>query len=96
MILMIYRLRFKKQLNFFDKLSTKLQEHNSSRVNSQKENKMQLVTVKHASKPTMVNKAISKNLLKQSENLNAKAEKGTDAVKAVSFNRFLEAYGDCV
>ena len=83
-------------MNFFDDLSTKQQEQNSCVVNSQKETKMQLVTVKQASTPTMVNKAISKNLVKQTENINAKAEKSADAVKRVSLNRFLEAYGDCV
>jgi hypothetical protein len=83
-------------LNLFDNLYTKLQEQNSSRFNSQKENMMQAVNVKQASKPQVANQAISQTLAKQSEKPDAKVVKVVDTNKTASFNRFLEAYSDCV
>jgi hypothetical protein len=83
-------------LNLFDNLYTKLQEQNSSRFNSQKENMMQVVNVKQASKPQVANQAISQTLAKQSEKPDVKVVKVVDTNETASFNRFLEAYSDCV
>ena len=57
---------------------------------------MQIVNVKQVSKPVVANQAISQTLIKQSEKPNAKVAKVEQANKTASFNRFLEAYGDCV
>jgi hypothetical protein len=57
---------------------------------------MQVVNVKQASKLVVANQAISQTLIKQSEKTNAKVAKVEQANKTASFNRFLEAYGDCV
>jgi hypothetical protein len=57
---------------------------------------MQVVNVKQASKPQVANQAISQRLAKQPEKPDAKVVKVVDANKTASFNRFLEAYSDCV
>lgn len=61
---------------------------------------MQVANVKQVSKPAVANQAISQTLIKQSEqpiaNVVAKVAKVAQANKTASFNRFLEAYGDCV
>ena len=57
---------------------------------------MQATNVKQVSKPQLANNAIQQVLIKQSEQLDIKAAKVIDSNKTESFNRFLEAYGDCV
>ena len=57
---------------------------------------MQATNVKQVSKPQLANNAIQQVLIKQSEQLDIKASKEIDYNKTESFNRFLEAYGDCV
>lgn len=57
---------------------------------------MQVVNVKQASKPQVTNQAISQTLIKQSEKLVDKVTEVADSNKTASFNRFLEAYSDCV
>jgi hypothetical protein len=83
-------------LNLFDKLHTKLQEQNSSRFNSQKENMMQAANVKQVTKQNLVNKIANQALIQQSESIKAKTENVVELTKSQSFNRFLEAYSDCV
>jgi hypothetical protein len=74
----------------------KLQEQNSSRFNSQKENMMQAVNVKQVTKPELANNAINQSLIEQSKKVDVKVVEAADANKTASFNRFLEAYSDCV
>jgi hypothetical protein len=57
---------------------------------------MQALNVKQVSKTQRVNKTFHQALIKPSEKLDVKVEKVTETTKAPSFNRFLEAYGDCV
>ena len=83
-------------MNFFDELKTKLQEHNSSRVNSQKENMMQATQLKQNVNAELPNKSFNPVLVQQIETEEAKAVKAAELIKTQSFNRFLEAFGDCV
>jgi hypothetical protein len=83
-------------LNFFDKLQTKLQEQNSSRFNSQKENMMQAANVKQATKLNQANIAINQALTQKTESAKVKNANVVELTKSQSFNRFLEAYSDCV
>ena len=83
-------------MNLFDKLHTKLQEQNSSRVNSQKENMMQAANVKQVTKQNLVNKIANQALIQQSQVTKVKTENAVELTKSQSFNRFLEAYSDCV
>ena len=57
---------------------------------------MQATNVKQVSKPQLANNAIKQVLIKQSEQLDIEAAKVIDSNKTENFNRFLEAYGDCV
>ena len=57
---------------------------------------MQATNVKQVSKPQLANNAVQQVLIKQSEQLDIKAAKVIDYNKTEGFNRFLEAYGDCV
>ena len=83
-------------MNLFDKLHTKLQEQNSSRVNSQKENMMQAANVKQVTKQNLVNKIANQALIQQSQVTKVKTENVVELTKSQSFNRLLEAYSDCV
>jgi hypothetical protein len=57
---------------------------------------MQITNVKPVSKTQLANKAIHPTLIKQSEKLDVNVTKSTEPNKTPSFNRFLEAYSDCV
>lgn len=57
---------------------------------------MQALNVKQVSKAQQANKTFHQALIKPSEKLDVKVEKVAETTKAPSFNRFLEAYGDCV
>jgi hypothetical protein len=83
-------------LNLFDKSRTKLQEQNSSRFYSQKENMMQAANVKQVTQHNLVNKAIKQALIQKPENNKANQDNVVELNKTQSFNRFLEAYSDCV
>ena len=83
-------------MNLFDKLHTKLREQNSSSINSQKENMMQAANVKQVTKQNLVNKIANQALIQQSQVAKAKTENVVELTKSQSFNRFLEAYSDCV
>ena len=83
-------------MNFFDRLLTNLQEQNSSRFNSQKENMMQAANVKQVAKATLANKAINQALIQKTESTKLKADSVVELTKSQSFSRYLEAYSDCV
>ncbi len=57
---------------------------------------MQALNVKQVSKTQPVNKTFHQTLIKSSEKLDVKVEKVVETTKAPSFNRYLEAYSDCV
>lgn len=57
---------------------------------------MQALNVKQDSKAQLVNKNFHQPLIKSSEKLDVKVEKVAETTKAPSFNRYLEAYSDCV
>ena len=57
---------------------------------------MQALNVKQVSKAQLVNKTFHQTLIKPSEKLDVKVETVVETAKAPSFNRVLEAYGDCV
>ncbi len=57
---------------------------------------MQALNVKQVSKTPPVNKTFHQTLIKSSEKLDVKVEKVVETTKAPSFNRYLEAYSDCV
>jgi secreted Zn-dependent insulinase-like peptidase len=88
-------------MNFFDELKTKLQEHNSSRFNSQKENIMQAIQaavsrVKPVAKSVLINDIYEPALTQKSDKVKLQEANTLTLQKENSFNRFLEAYGDCV
>ena len=57
---------------------------------------MQVANVKQVSKTQLVNQACHQTSVKKSQKRDVKLEVVAEPAKAPSFNRFLEAYGDCV
>ncbi len=57
---------------------------------------MQVANVKQVTKPNLANSAVNQALIQQSEVTKAKVDNVVELNKTQSFNRFLEAYGDCV
>ena len=57
---------------------------------------MQVANVKQVAKPNLANKAINQTLIQQSEVTKVKVDNVVELNKTQSFNRLLEAYGDCV
>ncbi len=57
---------------------------------------MQALNVKQVSKAHRAKKTFDSALIKQSEKLDVKVEKVAETTKVPSFNRYLEAYSDCV
>ena len=65
--------------------------------NSQKENTMQalkVINVEQVVKPELINSVLSS--VDSSKEEEIKQQSAADLKKRQSFNRFLEAYGDCV
>jgi hypothetical protein len=57
---------------------------------------MQAANVKQVSKTQLANQAYHQTATKKSQKQDVKLEVVAEPTKAPSFNRFLEAYGDCV
>ena len=57
---------------------------------------MQAANVKLVTKQNLVNKIANQALIQQSQVAKAKTENVVELTKSQSFNRFLEAYSDCV
>ena len=80
-------------------MNRKLQEHNSCRFNSQKENMMQALNVNVAKPVTnavLVNEIVEPVLKQKSDKSKVQESNSFTLKKDNSINRFLEAYGDCV
>lgn len=71
-------------------------EQNSNKVNSQKENIMQVANVKPVVKLVETSKVINQGLAKKVVNTKEEVANSAALSKSQSFSRFLEANGDCV